>query len=141
MKTNQQTTLALVTGIALLAFPVPASEPSVPDFSKGMPDVKLEKKEKANGDDIFKFKTALSSRQFTTTLTKFLGPGWDTRKFNREEMILAANKGRTSNAEVTLAVYEKAKVPGVDIRVIHLRPKEENAGSSVEISVIREEKD
>jgi len=54
MKTNLHTILALITGIALLAFRVSASEPSVPDFSKGMPDVNLEKKEKANGDDIFK---------------------------------------------------------------------------------------
>ena len=139
MKTNQHTILALITGIALLAFPVSAREPSVPDFSKGMPDVNLEKKEKANGDDIFKLKTALSSKQLTTTLTKFLGPGWGKRKLNREEMILAANKGRTSNAEVNLAVYENAKIPGVDIRVIHLKHKEENRASSVEIRVIREE--
>jgi hypothetical protein len=54
-------------------------------------------------------------------------------------MILAANKGRTSNAEVNLAVYENAKVSGVDIRVIHLKHKGENAGFSVEIVVIREE--
>ena len=38
--------LPLIAGIALFAFPVSASEPGVPDFSKGMPDVNLEKKEK-----------------------------------------------------------------------------------------------
>ena len=141
MKANQHAILVFITGIPLLALPLSANEPGVPDFSKGMPDVNLEKKEKANGDDIFKLKTALSSKQFTTTLTKFLGPGWGMRKLNREEMILAANKGRASNAEVSLAIYDNAKVPGVDIRVIHLKHKEGNRASSAEITVIREEKD
>ena len=55
-------------------------------------------------------------------------------------MIFAANKGRASNAEVNLAVYENAELPSVDIRVIHLKPKKGHAGSSVEITVIRKEK-
>ena len=124
--------------LLLLAFPLSAQELTVPDFSKGMPDVNLERKEKIDGQETFHLKTALNSKEFSITLSKFLGAGWGKRKLNREEMILAANKGRTSNAEVNLAVYAKAKVPGVDIRVIHLKDKEENAGSSVEIVVIRE---
>lgn len=133
--------LPLIAGIALFAFPVSASEPGVPDFSKGMPDVNLEKKEKTNGNETFQFKTALGSGEFNTTLSKFLGPGWGTRKLNREEMFHAANKGRFSNVTVNLAVYENAKVPGVDIRVFHLKHKEGNRGSSVEITVIQEEGD
>jgi len=104
-----------------------------------MPDVNLERKEKIDGQETFHLKTALNSKEFSITLSKFLGAGWGKRKLNREEMILAANKGRTSNAEVNLAVYENAKVSGVDIRVIHLKHKGENAGFSVEIVVIREE--
>ena len=141
MKLSQHILKALIAGAALLALPVSAAEPSVPDFSKGMPGVNLEKNEKANGNETFQLKTPLSSKEFSTTLIKFLGPGWGRRKLNPEEMILAANKGRTSNATVTLAVYKSAKVPGVNIRVIHLEYKEGNRGPSVEIAVIREEKD
>ncbi len=139
MKLSQHILKALIAGAALLAFPHSAAEPSVPDFSKGMPGVKLEKNEKVNGNETFQLKTALSSKEFSTTLIKFLGPGWGRRKLNPEEMILAANKGRTSNAIVNLAVYKSAKVPGVNIRVIHLEYKEGNRGPSVEIAVIREE--
>ena len=106
MKLSQHIFKALIAGAALLAFPVSATEPSVPDFSKGMPGVKLEKNEKAHGNETFELKTALSSKEFSTTLIKFLGPGWGGRKLNPEEMILAANKGRTSNAIVNLAVYQ-----------------------------------
>ena len=56
-------------------------------------------------------------------------------------MIFAATKGRTSIAEVNIALHENAKVPGVDIRVINLKYKEEGAGLAVEIVVIREEED
>ena len=141
MKLSHHILKALIAGAALLAFPVSATEPSVPDFSKGMPGVKLEKNEKAHGKETFELKTALSSKEFSTTLIKFLGPGWGGRKLNPEEMILAANKGRTSNATVNLAVYKSAKVPGVNIRVIHLEYKEGNRDPSVEITVIRKEKD
>ena len=139
MKLSQHILKALIAGAALLAFPLSAAEPSVPDFSKGMPGVNLEKNEKVNGNETFQLKTPLSSKEFSTTLIKFLGPGWGRRKLNPEEMILAANKGRTSNAIVNLAVYKSAKVPGVNIRVIHLEYKEGNRGPSVEIAVIREE--
>ncbi len=125
---------------ALLAF-LPlgtAQDLVVPDFSKGMPDVKLEEKDMISGQEIFHLKTVLSSKEFSATLTKFLGVGWRARKLKREEMILAANKSRNSNAEVNLAVYEHAKSPGVDIRVIHLKYKKENAGCGVEIAVLGE---
>ena len=134
-------TQTILAAIALLVLPLSAQELAVPDFTKGVPDVKLEKKEKINGNETFYLKTALSSKEFSTTLGKFLGPGWGGRKLDQEEMALAANKGRTSNATVNLSVYENAKVPGGDIRVIHLKPKKEDAGSSVEIIVIRDEKD
>lgn len=133
--------LILFTGIALFALPLSAQEPGVPDFSKGMPDVNLEKKQQANGNETFYLNTTLSSKEFNTTLKKFLGPGWGNRTLSQEEMFLAARRGRTSNAEVNLAVYENAKVSGVDIRVIHLKHKEGDRGSSVEITVIRDEGD
>ncbi|MDA8634104.1 hypothetical protein N9406_03825 [Verrucomicrobiales bacterium] len=139
MKKTLPIFMPLFACIALLALPLSAQEPGVPDFSKSMPDVKLAKKETREDHETFHLKTTLSSKEFSTTLSKFLGPEWGKRKLNREEMILAANKGRTSNAEVNLAVYENAKVSGVDIRVIHLKHKGENAGFSVEIVVIREE--
>jgi hypothetical protein len=141
MKTAHSIFVPLFAGIALLVLPLSAQELTIPDFSKGMPDVNLEKTEKSNGQEVFHLKTTLSSKKFSTTLEKFLGEGWGKRKLNREEMFLAANKGRTSNAEVNLAVYENAKVPGVDIRVIHLKHKEEDVGFSVEIVVFREEED
>lgn len=127
--------------VALLVLPLSAQELAVPDFTKGIPDVNLERNEKVNGNETFHLKTALSYRDFSTTLGKFLGPGWGRRKLVREDMALAADRGRTSNATVNLAVYENPKVPGVDIRVIHLKSKEKDAGSRVEIVVIRDEKD
>ena len=133
-------TQTILAAIALLVLPLSAQEPTVPDFSRGMPDVKLEKREKIDGNETFHLKTALGSKELSPTLSKFLGAGWGTRKLNREEMILAANEGRTSNAEVYLAVYENARIPGVDIRVIHLKHKEGYAGSGVKITVIRKEK-
>lgn len=129
----------ILAAIALLILPLSAQEPSVPDFSKGMPDVNLEKREKIDGNETFHLRTALGSKEFSTTLSKFLGAQWDKRKLNPEEMTLAANMGRASNAEVHLAVYENAKAPSVEIRVIYLKPKEGKAGSSVEITVISEE--
>ncbi|MDA7613467.1 hypothetical protein N8598_04145, partial [Akkermansiaceae bacterium] len=134
-------TQTILAAIVLLVLPLSAQEPAVPDFSKGMPDVKLEKGEKIDGNETFHLKTALGSKEFSTTLSKFLGAGWGKRKLNLEEMTLAANKGRASSAEVNLAVYENAKLPGVNVRVFHLKHKAENARSSVEIVVIREHKD
>lgn len=132
------TRLLSLTTLFFLTFPISAQELVVPDFSKDMPDVTLERKEAINGLRIYHLKTALSSKEFSTTLSKFLGAGWGKRKLTQEEMILVANKGRASNAEVSLAVYQNSKIPGVDIHVLHLKQKEENAGSSVEIHVMRE---
>ena len=131
-------TQTILAAIVLLVLPLSAQEPAVPDFSKGMPDVKGEK---IDGNETFHLKTALGSKEFSTTLSKFLGAGWGKRKLNLEEMTLAANKGRASSAEVNLAVYENAKLPGVNVRVFYLKHKAENARSSVEIVVIREHKD
>lgn len=121
--------------------PLSAQEPGVPDFSKGIPDVNLEKKGKANGNEHFHLTTALSHKEFFTNLETFLGQGWATRKLKQEEMIYAANKGRFTNFTVNLSVYVNKKVPDVHIRVIHLQHKEEKQDSSVEITMIREEGD
>jgi hypothetical protein len=140
MKSPLPIILSSLASITLLVSPLSALEPSVPDFSNGMPDATLEKTEKRAEHETFHLGTALGSREFFATLEKFLGPGWGTRTLSQEEMLLAATSGRSSNAEVNLAAYENAQVPGVAIRVIHLKPKEENADSSVEITVMREHK-
>jgi hypothetical protein len=146
MKNKSMTTtltllMLLLADIVLLALPLSAEELAVPDFSKGMTEVTLAKKKKIIGGEIFNLKTALDSKAFSVTLRKFLGAGWRNRKLKNEEMILSANKARTSNSTVNLSVYENAKLPGVDIRVFHLKPKEGGADSTVEITVIREEND
>ena len=60
----------------LLALPLSAQELAVPDFSKGMPDANLERKQKIYGQEAFSLKTVLSFKGFSTTLSKFLGAGW-----------------------------------------------------------------
>lgn len=127
--------------ILLLALPLSAQELAVPDFSEGMSDVNLEKQEKVNGQETFHFTTALDSKEFSATLRQFLGAGWGTRTLNREEMILAGPKARKSNSTVSLSVYENAKLPGIEVLVFHLTPKEGDAKSTVEITVIRAESD
>ncbi|MCO6044051.1 hypothetical protein NG895_09030 [Aeoliella sp. ICT_H6.2] len=110
---------------------------AVPDFSKGMPDVNLVGKLKIKGQETFSFKTALNTGDFSIKLSNFLGAGWRKRTLNPEEMSLAASMGQIANAEANLSVYENAKIPGVDIRVIHLKDKEGKAESRVEIHVLR----
>ena len=66
-------TQTILAAIVLLVLPLSAQEPAVPDFSKGMPDVKGEK---IDGNETFHLKTALGSKEFSTTLSKFLGAGW-----------------------------------------------------------------
>ena len=68
MKTTQYIIIALIAGFALLTLPLSAQEPGVPDFSKGIPDVNLEKKGKANGTEHFHLTTALSHKEFFTNL-------------------------------------------------------------------------
>jgi hypothetical protein len=121
----------------LFALSLAAEQPAIPDFSKGMPDVNLERKEKVNKQENFYFKTALSSKEFSAALNKFLGAGWGKKKLSEEEMDFAMNLARTSNVEINLAVYRNDKIPGVDIRVIHMKQKERVAKYRVEISVIR----
>ncbi|MCB1098524.1 MAG: hypothetical protein KDN22_23330 [Verrucomicrobiae bacterium] len=123
--------------VLMLALPLSAQERAVPDFSKGMPDAKLESKLEAHGEETFILTTALSSKEFSTTLSKFLGAGWAKRAINSEEKIplAASSMGLTSIAEVNVAVYENAKIPGVDVEVMYVKYKEVNAVSRVTISV------
>ena len=131
----------LLAGIALFTFPIFAQDLAIPDFSKGMPDVNLERKEKVNDQETFHLRTVLVSKEFSTALSEFLGAGWRHRTLKREEMILSAERARTSNATVNLSIYENAKLPGVDIRVLQLKPKKAGADSTVEITVMRAELD
>jgi hypothetical protein len=120
-----------------LVLPLTAGEPALPDFSDGMPDVALVSKEKAGDQETLHLATSLGSREFSATLDRFLGEGWRRRILKPEEMTLAADKSRTSNAKVDLAVYANAGLPGIGIPIIHLKPKEAEADSHVEITVIR----
>ena len=123
--------------ILLTAMSLAAQEPAVPDFSKGMPDAALQKKERVGEREIFHLKTALGSKEFSNRLRRFLGAGWRKRSLSKGDMILAASKGRFSNAVVNLSVFGNAKLPGVTVRALHLKPKKEDAESIVEIEVIR----
>ncbi|WP_169972701.1 hypothetical protein [Tautonia rosea] len=123
--------------LLLFAVPLSAQELTVPDFSKGIPDVNLERKLKINGQEIYSLKTALSAKEFSTTLSKFLGAEWRKRTLSPEEMSLAANTGLTSIAEVNLFVYENAKIPDIDVQVMHVKYNEGNEDSRVQILVIR----
>ena len=122
----------------MLTLPLSAQEPAVPDFSKGMPDAKLESKLDVHGEEAFVLSTALSSKEFSTALNKFLGAGWAKREINPEEKIpTAASMGLAATAEVNISVYENPKLPGVNVEVMHAKYKEGNADSRVTISVNR----
>jgi len=123
--------------LLLVALSLAAQEPAVPDFSKGMPDAALQKKERVGDREIFHLKTALGSKEFSNRLRRFLGAGWRNRTLSKDDMILAASKGRFSNSVVNLSVCENTKLPSVKVRAIHLKPKKEGAESLVEIEVIR----
>ena len=114
-----------------------AAETAVPDFSEGIPNVTVDKIAKVGSQETFHLKTALSSKEFLGTLRRFLGAGWTNRKLNQAEMTLAARKGRMMNAEIGLTVHVNAKLPGVEIRVIHFKPKQANTGNTVEVAVFR----
>ncbi len=124
-----------------LATTLDARDAAVPDFSEGMPNASLEKKEIIDGKETYHLKTVLSSKEFSGTLRRFLGDGWNTRTLTKEEMVLASTKGRALNAVVNLSVYENAKLPAVEIRVIHFKYKGGNTGPEVEIMIIRQEPD
>ena len=135
--------LRCATGIAVAAImslvpTVEAAEaPAIPDFSKGMPGATVEKKEQDKGIEAFHLKTELSSREFFKRLRTTLGAGWRKRTLNKEEMSLSASKARSKNAEVNLSVFEHGELPGVNIRVMHFKHKEEDVGATAEIAVIR----
>ena len=132
------TTLLSPLAVLMLTLPLSAQEPAVPDFSKGMPDAKLESKLDVHGEEAFVLSTALSSKEFSTALNKFLGAGWAKREINPEEKIpTAASMGLAATAEVNISVYENPKLPGVNVEVMHAKYKEGNADSRVTISVNR----
>jgi len=133
------TTLLSPLAILVLTLPLSAQEPAVPDFSKGMPDAKLESKLDVHGEEAFILSTALSSREFSTALNKFLGAGWTSkREINPEEKIpTAASMGLAATADVNISVYENPKLPGVNVEVMHAKYKKGNADSRVTISVNR----
>ncbi len=125
-------------GALLLAMPLLAQDVAVPDFSKGMPDAELKLKLNTHGNETFILTTALSSTEFSTALGDFLGAGWGKRAVDPEEsMAFADSMGLTSIAEVNIFEYENAKVPGVNVQVMHAKYKEGNADSRVTISVNR----
>ena len=107
-----------------------------PDFSRGLPGATLEKQEVSGNQAIFHFRTGLSSKKFSAIVKKKLGSAWRTQKLRQEDMILAAQRGRTTGAEVNLAVYQSVEDESVRIRVIHLKPKN-RTNCSVEIAVIQ----
>ena len=129
---------AVIITILSLALTVEASEaPAIPDFSKGIPGATVEKKERDKGIETFHLKTELSSKEFFKRLGAALGAEWRRRTLNKEEMTLAASEGRSKNAEANLSVFEHAKLPGANIRVMHFKHKEENVGHAAEITIMR----
>ena len=73
---------------------------------------------------------------FSAFVKKQLGSAWRTQKLRQEDMILAAQRGRTTGAEVNLAVYQSVEDESVRIRVIHLKPKN-RTNCSVEVALIQ----
>ena len=108
----------------------------VPDFSQGLPGATLKKQEVSGNQVVFHLQTGLSSKKFSAILKKQLGSAWRTQKLRQEDMILAARRGRTTGAEVNLAVYQRVADESVRIRVIHLKPKN-STNCSVEVAVIQ----
>jgi hypothetical protein len=131
-------TLLSPLAVLMLTLPLSAQEPAVPDFSKGIPDAKLESKVGDHGEEAFILSTALSFKEFSATMNKFLGAGWTKREIDLEEKIpAAASMGLAETAEVNLSVYENPKLPGVNVEVMHATYKEGNVDSRVTISVNR----
>jgi hypothetical protein len=132
------TTLLSPLAVLMLTLPLSGQEPAVPDFSKGMPDAKLESKLDDHGEEAFILSTALSFKEFSTAMIKFLGAGWAKREINPEEKIpTATSMGLAATAEVNISVYENPKLPGVNVEVMHAKYKEGNADSRVTVSVNR----
>ena len=113
---------AVVIVIMSLHLTVQASEaPAIPDFSKGIPGVTVEKKKQGKGIETFHLKTQLSSKEFSKRFRTALGAEWRQRIINKEEATLSARKAMTANATVTLSVFVHAKLPCVNIRVMHVK--------------------
>lgn len=128
---------AVVIAIMSLPLTVQASEaPAIPDFSKGIPGATVEKKQ-GKGIETFHLKTQLSSKEFSKRFRAALGAEWRQRIINKEEATLSARKAMTANATVTLSVFVHAKLPGVNIRVMHVKHKGGRAVNAAEIAVIR----
>lgn len=130
------TALLLPFAALLLALPLSAQESAVPDFSKGMPDVKLERKMKIEGQEAYRLKTTLGSREFSTTLVKFLGAGWHKRALTEDETfsLIAA---RTSVAECSLEIYKNGKFPGVEVRASYSKEKKGDAHAHVDVQAFK----
>ena len=107
-----------------------------PDFSQGLPGATLKKQEVSGNQVVFHLETGLSSKKFSAIVKKKLGSAWRTQKLRQEDMILAARKGRTTGAEVNLAVYQHVANESVRIRVTHLKPKN-RTNCSAEVAVIQ----
>jgi len=133
--------IPLIALITLIMLPLFAQNSALPDFTKGMPNVDFERKLKIDGQETFEMKTALIEKEFSTTLNKFLGAGWVKQKLNAKEMLHAAAKGRTTNSVVNFSVYGNEKKPGVRLWAFHLKHKEANSISKVEITVVREKEE
>lgn len=120
----------------LIALPLSAQEPAVPDFSKGMPDVKLERKMKIEGQEAYRLKTTLGSKEFSTTLGKFLGAGWRKRELTEDESF-SLTAARTYVAECSLEIYENEKLPGIEIRASYSKEKKGDAHAQVDVQAFK----
>ncbi len=132
----KSTALPLTFAALLLALPLSGQEPTVPDFSKGMPDVKLERKQNIDGQEAYRLTTTLGSKEFSTTLAKFLGVGWRMRELTDNEKF-SISMARTAGAEVSLAAYGNANLPGVEIRGAYLKEKKGDAHARIDVQVFR----
>ena len=108
----------------------------MPDFSKGMPDVKLERKMKIDGQEGYRLTTALRNEEFSTRLGKFLGEGWRKRALTENETF-SLTAARSEGAEVSLNAYKNANLPGVEIRASYLKEKKGDTHAQIDIQVFR----
>lgn len=128
--------LLLPFAALLLALPLSAQDSAVPDFSKGMPDAKLERKMKIQGQEAYRLKTTLGSKEFSTTLVKFLGAGWHKRALTADESF-SLTAARTYVAECSLEMYKNEKFPGIEVRASYSREKKGDAEAHVDIQAFK----
>ena len=124
----------------LLALSLSASDPDpvIPDFAQGLPDVVMTERIKDGNTETLRLRTGLSAKEFTGRIRGFMKKaGWRVRKLTKDDMMMAAQKGRAANAEVHLLAFDHVKHPGNLIRVVYLRYKSKNTRPSVEIIVHR----